>query len=116
MKDKLELLKQKVKELEQYKRVLADELRLFVVDRSIPLQERWEIFKHSDLGEHSTYTADFVNFESDDWCDAFDRHVTIDLLSVQQNNWYYVFENEDAYNEFREDVLRCFMKSFENDW
>lgn len=116
MKEKLELLQQKVAELIAFKSELVKELKIYVVDKSISLDERWDLFIKADVGEELYDYENFVNFSSDDWCDHFNRHQTIDLTQVKKENWYYKFESDEAYNEFREDVLSRFIKSFKNDW
>lgn len=116
MKEKLEFFKQKFEEYLKLKEQISAELQLYVVDQSIPLDERWDVFCKSGLGNEESFYEDFKNFKVDDWCDNFDRHETIILTDIVKESWFYTFKSDEAYNEFREDVLKRFIRSFINDW
>ncbi len=105
-------MKEQVEELEKLKLKITANLKEWVKDKSISLDERWDVFIKSDLGDHKTYYEDFVNFESDDYCDNFEKYQTLNLSNAIN---YKNFSDEE-YNEFREDVLNKFIKSFKWDW
>ncbi len=108
-------MKEKIQELEKLKLKLTADLKEWVKDKSIPLDERWEVFFASGLGDHETCYEDFVNLNSDDYCDRVSRHEVIYLSDIR--DWGIdSLESDEDYDAFREDVLERFIKSFEFDW
>lgn len=103
---------QEIEDLIELNKKLAEKLKVWVVDKSIDINVRWDAFIKSDLGEHKSYYEDFVNFNTDDYCDNIDKYQVIKLSDATN---FKCFSNEE-YDEFREDVLSKFIKSFEFDW
>ncbi len=93
---------------------LTQELKEWVKDKSISLDERWEVFIESDLGTHKCSYEDFAHFNSDMYCDDTRRGATIYLSDVEDT--YFENNTLEEINEFKEDVLNSFIKSFEFDW
>lgn len=110
-------MRDKIKQLKKDKEKLTLELKEWVKDKSIPLDERWEVFFASDLGKHSSWIEDFVNLDSDDVASHrdMDRSETVDLQDIRAYGISSIESDED-YDAFREDVLTKFIKSFEWDW
>lgn len=110
-------MRDKIKEFNSSKELLKQELKKYVTNREISLDERWNLFFESDLGDHSTSIEDFLNLDSDDIASVrdFNRHEIVDLESIIE--WEIEsIKDEDCYDKFREDVLRKFIKSYEWDW
>ena len=107
-------MKEKIEQLAKQKQELTVELREWVKDKSIPLDERWDVFFASGLGSHIGSIEEFVNLNSDDYCDNMQRHEIVHLGDV--SDWVGSLTSDEAYDEFREDVLSKFIKSFEWDW
>ncbi len=110
-------MKEKIQQLKDLKQELTLELKEWVKDKTIPLDERWDLFFQSDLGDHRTWIEDFKNLDSDNIAKNRDvnRHETIYLDTIEE--WYIKsIEDSEKYDEFREDVLSKFIQSFEWDW
>ena len=110
-------MKEKIEQLDKLKQQLTSELREWVKDKSIPLDERWDVFFASGLGVHSGSLENFVNLTDDDLANVrdFNRYEIVDLDYVREYG-SITLESDEAYDEFREDVLSKFIKSFEWDW
>ena len=110
MLEKIELFKQQ-------ENLLKSELRDWVKDKSITLDERWSVFFKSELGDHSSGIEDFINLDSDDIASVMDHH-RHEIVYLEDISEYGIesIKNENDYNEFREDVLNKFIKSYEWDW
>ncbi len=110
-------MKEKIEQLGKLKVEITSELKEWVKDKSIPLDERWDTFFKSGLGRHISSIETFVNLTGNDICSVFQpsRHETIHLGDIAEYGISSI-ESEEAYNEFREDVLNKFVKSFEWDW
>jgi hypothetical protein len=106
-------MKEQIEELEELKLKITANLREWVKDKSISLDERWNLFFKSDLGDHKTYHENFVNFKSDEYCNNLNRYKIIDLSNAIN---YKNFSDEIQYDDFRENVLNKFIKSFKWDW
>lgn len=108
---------EKIEQLNKLKQNLTSELRKWVKDKSIPLNERWVVFFKSDLGEHVSSIEDFVNLNSDDVYDTYqpERYITIYLSDIRDYG-IKSLESDEDYDAFREDVLNKFIKSYRWDW
>lgn len=120
-------MKDKIEEFLKTKEQLTEELKIWVKDKSIPLEERWEVFIKSELGEQSDFYEDFVHIESDEYNPDghfhIDRHELITVQEIleraQEANYYskeIMLDTEEKIIEFKEEVLSKFIYSFENDW
>ena len=108
-------MKEQIEELEKLKLKITANLKEWVKDKSVSLDERWNVFFKSGLGMHVGSIEDFVNLDPDDYCDNVSRCETIDLQDIRDWGIKSIELNED-YDAFREDVLNKFIKSFEWDW
>ena len=52
-------MKEKIEKFLEEKKLLTEKLKLWVVDKSIPLGERWDLFIKSELGIEEPYIIDF---------------------------------------------------------
>jgi hypothetical protein len=92
----------------------------FCQDKSIPLEERWEVFITSGLGDHDSWyhDADGIDWDRYTLHDNFycDRHevMKVDrmLTLAKQGNMF----EENGEEAFKEYFLDKFVYSFENDW
>ena len=123
MKD---LLLGRIKEFKETQSELKDLVKHYVQNKDFPLDERWEVFAESDLGDHDSY---YIRFESIDLMDICDRnrYETIDVIYQVDNliETYEYYLDKDEYeldfnleeiNALKEEVLEKFVKSFECDW
>ena len=113
------------------KEKLTQEVKAVCQDTSIPLDERWEIFKQSELGDIQSWVMTFAAlddmYESGecDYYDAFgkDRYAYVDMIEVVEEH----IEGWDQYEEstpptqeqidaLKEEILEKFVKGFHNDW
>ena len=110
-------MKEQIEELEKLKLKITANLKEYVKDKSIPLDERWNLFFESNLGSHSNYIENFVNLDSNDLANSrdYNRHETVDLQDLREYGVESI-ESDKEYDEFREDVLNKFIQSFEWDW
>lgn len=118
-------MKEKINELILLQAQYKGELREWVKDKSIPLEERWSTFIKSKLGEHRTSYEEFEWIDSDNYYDDYhiERHETvyIDKLYEQGITPRYrtnqaELNTEEKQQEFKEDVLNKFIYSFKMDW
>ena len=93
---------------------LKTKLKTWVIDKSVPLDERWEVFFKSGLGNHKSYYQDFKYFSTNNYCDDRGKYAVIDLENVEER--YLEDLTEEQLIEFKEDVLSKFIKSFTFDW
>lgn len=110
-------MKERIEQLAKLKVEITSDLREWVKDKSIPLDERWDVFFASGLGIHSGNIEKFINLNDDDLVSRMDynRHEIVKLGDIRE---YGIdsLESDEDYNDFREDVLEKFIKSFEWDW
>lgn len=115
---------------------LEKELRVFVTDRNYPLDIRWNTFIQSDLGKNDPWIVHFNNEKMDNYiCSSFEaeRYNTVVMQDMYENmlddlrevddlgNEYYNTNRELGFSikdvdEWREEVLEEFIKSFKMDW
>ena len=112
-------------ELESFldlKESVASNLKEWVKDKSIPLEERWELFIKSGLGVYDSF---YHNFPGIDWnkktlYDDFymEKHTTRDViyfLDIIEGDDDIEWDNEKDI-AFKEYFLEKFIVGFENDW
>jgi|SRR6188508_1971822 len=113
---------------------LTEELKEWVKDKSISLDERWEVFIESDLGIHKSFIERFKTLDNDligtDCAISVYKYETIFVESIYeaiQEAQEELEENPDSVyvskklantdlNSFREECLEKFIKSFEFNW
>lgn len=89
---------------------IKSDLKKFVVDKSYPLNERWNLFIESDLGDDDVFIPFFKSFDIDH-CRDFNRYELISVEEILEN-----LETEEEENNFKEEILQMFIKSFIFDW
>lgn len=118
-------MKNKIKELNLLKKTLTKELKIWVKDKSIPLDERWDVFHDSQLGEELSFYEEFEGVDSDGYYDNYyiDKYQTVytkNLFEMASEKRYNKQKAEldtiEKQNAFKEDVLNKFVKSFEMNW
>lgn len=107
--------------LEKLTNEVTDKVKAYVQDISIPLDNRWELFIKSDLGEEIRFVEDFGPlgnvYEYYDF--FFDRNQTVDLASFIANieeGVYSIKITKEEINIIKEEILGKFIKSFIYDW
>ena len=82
------------------------------------MQDRWDLFKHSEFGEESAGVESFKSFDID-FID-FAKYETVYLIDVLARIKDYLEDEEedeeDVIENFKEEVLEKWMKSFINYW
>jgi len=97
----------------------------FVTDESIPLAERWEVFKEAP-GSFKNHQNYIVHFDSEklmpggevSWYDDFylEKYETMDMFSFVEDR--LVDEDVEAgiVDAWRQEILRMNLGSFKFDW
>lgn len=116
-------MKHEIQSFLETKQNLINRFKAWVTDKSVPLEERWELFIKSDLGDISTY---YENPPGIDWnkhtlYDDFyyDKYATCkakDILERVQEEEEKFSWDENKEVEFKEFFLNKFLKGFINDW
>ena len=114
--DKLEETREKLGEIEE-------EIIPYIQDKSLPLNERWDCFINNDLGGHDCYIQRFngskigIDFIEDGWKEKYMTLYVSDILEHDEkgNNITEKYTQEEI-DEFRENVLQKYIKSFELNW
>ena len=131
--DLFENMKNKIEEYLKLQGTLREELKTWVLDESIPLEERWEVFISSDLGDHSPWIEDFHPLVREYYLGRdYRRHETIEIYRIDENYQEELWEkyhmdksseeiediilNDKTLQEFRRAAMKEFIKSFELDW
>jgi hypothetical protein len=78
-----------VLEFNKYKERLAGEVKAYCQDITIPLNQRWDIFKIANIGDTNSCIVDFESLDEllgheVSWYDDFykDRYATIDMVDI----------------------------------
>lgn len=162
-------IKNKLVSLDEQKEEAISKLKVYVTDKNIPLDERWDVFIKSELGYEEDCIQSFKSLApvkyfarnpiEDALYENYEKYMTIDVeylyeelleeyfktpKQIYSNGaWYdtgefneygfigrpflidqiyndpnpveYTFTQQDADN-FREEVLGAFLKSFRFDW
>ncbi len=126
-------MKERIEQYIKGREQLKAELKIWVLDESIPLDERWEVFLKSDLGKDDwgvCIPEEHYQSAGYDW----DKYQTFDVggfyqqLIEHDSDGKYdkklrkniphdePFFDEQARKEFKQFYLKCFVKSFKYDW
>lgn len=103
---------------------VTKELREYVKDKNIPLDQRWDLFIYSELGTHHKYIIHPDGLDEDKYFDTidFDRGTiiivedfleNIKILDVEDPEEDKILEDEVVFKEW---CLDKFIKSFTFDW
>ena len=111
--ERIEFNEQKIK--------LTAELKRLVKDESIPLEDRWDEFINSELGEEDRFLLSLDCYDLDSFYADCERYATYDVEDIID----YIIDNEEEldnveYNnlltEIKEEILDQFICSFVYDW
>jgi hypothetical protein len=110
---------------------LYDEIKTICQDKTLSLDDRWELFASSNLGEHSQWIEHFNNIDLED----FSRYGYINLIDIVDSRLddlgFYDYEEIskecdfnlqqysdelDKINKLREEILEKWIKSYTIDW
>ncbi len=109
---------------------LREDLKIWVVNKDIPLDERWELFIKSELGESEGWNLnlnslprDYVSYDGSISCERYQTmrmEEVIDVLEYQVGNLDSRYVHKDAkyvcIEDVKEEILEKFIKSFTFDW
>jgi hypothetical protein len=116
-------LKELISQHKKERELLIEKLKDYCKDRTIPLEERWELFIESDLGEIDNYyhEPDGINWNKYTLYDDFncDKYATIDVKGMLKTCKKVLVDDENfTFDEvvFKEYFLNKFLKGFINDW
>lgn len=115
-------LQKRIELFNKAKENIKSDLKKVVVDKSYPLNERWDLFIESNLGEHTNYYVEFEGFEginSDRYYDDFyiEKYETVQVkYLLKRGIEKQILDSDYKINMFKEDVLTEFIKSFEYNW
>lgn len=114
-------MKQEVEQFKKLEKELKDSFRVWVTDRNIPLKERFDLFLESGLGDHRSSVDRFNCKIGKEFPESLeDRYETISIERILE--WVENEEDHDTefsieeINEFKENVLSSFVKSYTFDW
>ena len=112
-------MEEKIKKFKELQDSLKGELRLWVVDKSIPLEERWKVFIDSKLGDYKSFIERFNCVVGEEYIDTLETKYSTE--DVEQILEWAEDEDENSYTpediiEFKENVLKKFIYSFQFDW
>lgn len=97
------------------KKRLTEKLKVWVKDKSIPLETRWDTFVDSGLGRQDGYYYNFKSLDEDDFHSGRNKYQMLDVTDVIRH-----FDNpettEEEINAFKEEALNDFIFSWEFDW
>jgi hypothetical protein len=128
-------MKQQILDFFELRDKIEDVVKQYVKDKSIPLDDRWEIFEKSGFGKHNCYIQHLDSLH-DDIC-MYDG-----LVHVDRNQDVSVFDIIEAYKEavesydeddddedilkwkrygfdpdsFKEECMQKFVKGWKYDW
>lgn len=122
-----ELFKKTVKDYLSQTKILKKTADAYFADESIPLEERWEVFKlcPDTLKNHDIYIVRFdleKQFGEIFWYDDFytDRYATVDMVDVvehcQDNETDDDCEKPGMAEAFKKEILKTNLGSFIMDW
>lgn len=126
-------MKEKIEEFLLKREELIKEFKEYVVDKTIPLESRWDLFISSDLGEERDYILRLKSYNLDryydrSWCEKHDIIEPGYLFEYIEEYELEDCEPEDddyadlkagleiTINNIKEELLSLFIKSWRFDW
>ena len=105
-------LQKRIELFNKAKESIKSDLKKFVVDKSYPLNERWDLFIESDLGDDDKYMP-YTNFFdiTHKYQSNFKKYELAFVEGISKN-----LDTEEKENSFKEEILQMFIKSFIFDW
>lgn len=112
----LEKIKRDLSLLKKARNQIKSDVRDYCQNKNNDLDERWELFIESGLGDCESYCMDFdCRIGKDVLDNAEQRGITIcvdDALEFWDDEDY----TEEEIEEYKENVLKSFIKEFIFDW
>lgn len=117
-------MKEKIKEFNKQKDTLYAEVKEYVQNTDLPLDDRWDVFVWSGFGDCSDWVVNGFKPLDDHfgrevcWYDDFhiDKYQTLEMKDLVE----FMEEREGSYPELidalKEEILAKFLFSFVNDW
>lgn len=112
-------IKEKVEEFLDLQNDLRIELKEYVKDKSISLDERWELFITCELGDREPYCESFESFDYDNFYATYefsrDEEITSEdiIYRLNKDSEQYLYTTLD---DVKEEILDKFLYSFKFDW
>jgi len=112
-------IKEKVEEFLDLQNDLRIELKEYVKDKSISLDERWELFITCELGDREPYCESFESFDYDNFYATYefsrDEEITSEdiIYRLSKDSEQYLYTTLD---DVKEEILDKFLYSFKFDW
>jgi hypothetical protein len=91
-------------------------------DKSIPLDERWNMFVASGMGRKERWLAHFSSLKNieDDLYNSYDKRQTVRVKDLMEALRYHEFtsmhERLHTIEEFQEEVLQLGISEFSYNW
>lgn len=124
-------LQELINNINKSKNDLCDKVKIVCQDKTLPLDERWQLFITSDFGKHEPFIKYLTNFDTS----GYSRYKVIDLIEIveyklEDIGFYdleYCLEDPDfniqqysqeldEINKLREEILEKWIKSYTLDW
>lgn len=114
-------IKTKLNKYLDLKNELKEEIKIFVKNKQYSLDERWDIFVESELGDDKEWIEHFKSFPDLCESDYRNKYQTIDLIieadCLLEAAEYHISQGVlEQYHKFREEILDKFIKTFKFDW
>lgn len=112
-------LVEQIQHLDEKKKELENDLKVYVQDKSLPLSDRWEIFcLAEDIMPEKGSIMKFKSWEVNQLIvNSYSRYQSVDLISLVRD-----MENRDieigyiSIEDFKEEILDRFICGFNLDW
>lgn len=128
--------KQKILDFFELRDKIEQVVKNYVQDKTVPLDDRWEIFEKSGFGEHQYYSVHLDSLHDDivmyDGLVHADRHQSISVFEIiekyNENKEDFEKQNYAAKNflewqkykfdpiAFKEECISKFLKGWDHDW
>jgi len=105
-------------DLQYYFNILHEttfEVEDFVKNKEYPLEDRWEIFIESGLGNEESFMVYFKSYDIEEYLCRHDKYETIYIQNIIDDSIDRK-ESLETINNLKEEILQMFIKSFEYDW
>jgi len=116
-------MQKKIDEFNKLKASLIEEMKLWCVDKSIPLEERWKVFIESDLAPidrwyHHPDGVDWdkVELYNDFYCDRYQTMEASSFVELCQDKINDKEDFECDLDKVKEYFLSEFISGFIHDW
>lgn len=111
-------MKEKIDNFFKIRQELIKELKDWVKDKSIPLEERWDVFIKSKLYDKSVWSHDWGyrdlidDYKEETFAERYEIIAAKDIVDLFLEDGKYL----DIIDDFKEAVLKSFIGEFRFDW